>query len=48
MTASKTSDETGDNHRVRTFRFLEAAHYWAPGINEVPPLPLDVLQEGIA
>ena len=28
----ETPDETGDNSRVCTFRFLEAAHYWAPGV----------------
>jgi hypothetical protein len=27
------SARTGDNSRVRTIRFLEGAHYWAPGVN---------------
>ena len=31
----ETPDETGDNSRVCTFRFLEAAHYWAPGVNSI-------------
>jgi hypothetical protein len=35
----ETSGETGDNDRVSTIRFLEAAHYWAPGIRATIALP---------